>query len=357
MQSWDVVIAGGGIVGVSLARALRKHGAGVLIVERGEPGREASHAAAGMLAWCDPLLPPPLRRLARASAEMYPEFVREVDDESGMRVDLRTQGTIACFPEPPAGEAASYVSRGEWRPLGEDEIARLEPSLEYSGEAVYWTPEGSVDPRGLMAASVTATKHRGIDIVSGSPANAVEVEKGRAVAVRTVKTRYAAGAVVNCCGAWAGEIGPLRFPTRPVKGQMLCVVAAQHGLVNHVVRAPDVYVVPRSDGRIVIGSTLEDAGFDKRVDADTIQRLHQAAANLIPELGEARMLETWAGLRPGTPDALPLLGATAVANYFVAAGHYRDGILLAPVTAMVMSQAVRGMPANFDLSAFSPARF
>lgn len=357
MKSWDVVIAGGGIVGVSLARELHKHGADVLIVERGEPGREASHAAAGMLAWCDPMLPHPLKRLARASAEMYPEFVQEIDDESGMRVDLRTQGTIACFPELPVGEAASYVSTGEWRPLGADEVARLEPSLKYPGEAMYWTPEGSVDPRGLMAASVKAAKHRGIHIASGAAVTDVAIEGGRAVAVKTPKTRYTAGAVVNCCGAWAGQIGPLRFPTRPVKGQMLCVVAAQHGLVNHVVRAPEVYVVPRSDGRIVIGSTLEDAGFDKRVDPDTIQRLHQSAASLIPELGEARMLETWAGLRPGTADGLPLLGATEVANYFVAAGHYRDGILLAPVTALVMSQVVRGEKPHVDLTAFSPARF
>ena len=357
MKSWDVVIAGAGIVGVSLARELRKHGASVLLVERGEPGREASHAAAGMLAWCDPMLPHPLKRLAKASAGMYPEFAQEIEDESGMRVDLRTQGTIACFPEPPTGDAAGYVSAGDWRPLAADELARLEPRLEYSGEAAYWTPEGSVDPRALIAASVKAAKHRGVDIASGSAVTEVELEGGRAVAARTAKTRYAAGKVVNCCGAWAGQVGPLRFPTRPVKGQMLCVVAERHGLVNHVVRAPEVYVVPRSDGRIVIGSTLEDAGFDKRVDPETIQRLHQAAANLIPELGESRMLETWAGLRPGTPDALPLLGATRIENYFVAAGHYRDGILLAPVTALVMSQAVRGSIPDFDLSAFSSARF
>ncbi len=352
-----MVIAGGGIVGVSLARELRKHGASVLIVERGQPGREASHAAAGMLAWCDPMLPVRLQRVARASAGMYPEFVREIEDESGMRVDLRTQGTIAYFPEPLEGDAASYVSTGEWRALGADDIARREPRLAYSGEATYWTPEGCVDPRGLMAASLKAAKHRGIDIASGAAVTAVEVERGRALAVKTAKTAYAAGAVVNCCGAWAGQVSPLHFPTRPVKGQMLCVVASQHGLVNHVVRAPEVYVVPRSDGRIVIGSTLEDAGFDKRVDPETIQRLHQAAASLIPELSEARMLETWAGLRPGTPDALPLLGATEVPNYFVAAGHYRDGILLAPMTALVMSQVVRGLTPDFDLSAFSPARF
>lgn len=357
MKTWDVLIAGGGIVGVSLARELRKHGASVLIVERGEPGREASHAAAGMLAYCDPLLPGPLARLARASAGMYPEFVREIEDESGMRVDLRSQGTIACFEQPPEGDAARYVSTGEWRELGADDIARLEPQVAYSGQAAYWTPEGSVDPRALIAAALKAAKHRGVDIASGSAVTEIEVEDGRAVAVKTAKTRYPAGVAVNCCGAWAGQVGPLRFPARPVKGQMLCLIAAQHGLLKHVVRAPEVYVVPRSDGRIVVGSTLEDAGFDKRVDPETIQRLHQAAAGLVPELGEARMLETWAGLRPGTPDALPLLGASEVANYFVAAGHYRDGILLAPVTALVMAQIVRGATPDIDLRAFSPSRF
>jgi glycine oxidase len=351
VKSWDVVIAGGGIVGVSLARELRKHGANVLIVERGEPGREASHAAAGMLAWSDPLLPESLTKLARASAGLYPEFVHEIEDESGMRVDLRAEGHIVYFEQPPGKEAA------EWRRLTPDEIARLEPRLEYSGQAAYWTPEGSVDPRALIAASVKAAKHRGVDIASGSAVTEVEVENGRAVALKTAKTRYSAGAVVNCCGAWSGQIPPLQFPTRPVKGQMLCLVAAQHPLLKHVVRAPDVYVVPRSDGRLLVGSTLEDAGFDKRVDPDTIQRLHQAATTLVPELGEARMLETWAGLRPGTPDALPLLGATEVENYFVAAGHYRDGILLSPVTSLVMSQVVRGAKPEFDLSPFSPARF
>ncbi len=350
VKTWDVVIAGGGIIGVSLARDLRKHGASVLIVERSEPGREASHAAAGMLAYLDPMLPESLSRLAKASAALYPEFVHEIEDESGTKVDLRMQGTIVFSR---GGAALSFT---ECRSIGADEIARLEPGVAFSGEAAYWTPEGSVDPRALIAASVKAAKHRGVDIASGSAVIEVEIEGGRAAAVKTAKARYAASAVVNCCGAWAGQVEPRRFPTRPIKGQMLCVVA-RHGLLNHVVRAPEVYAVPRSDGRILIGSTLEDVGYDKRVDRETIQRLHQAASDLIPELDEAKMLETWAGLRPGTPDALPLLGATEIDNYFVAAGHYRDGILLAPVTAQVMSQVVRGSKADFDLSAFSPARF
>jgi glycine oxidase len=352
VKTWDVAIAGAGIVGLSLGRELRKQGASVVVVERGEPGREASHAAAGMLAWCDPTLPSCLQPLARASNEIYPEFVHEIEDESGTKVDLRTKGTIVI---PPEQDGTGCVPT-EWRAIDADEIAKLEPRLEYSGEAAYWTPEGSVDPRALIAALAKAAKHRDLDIASGSAVTNIEVENGCASAIRTAKTRYAAGAVVNCCGAWAGQVGPLRFPTRPIKGEMLCVVA-QHGLLNHVVRAPDVYVVPRSDGRLLIGSTLEDVGFDKRIDPETIQNLHQGAANLVPQIGEARMLETWAGLRPGTPDTLPILGATDVRNYFVAAGHYRDGILLAPITAEVISKLVRGVRSHFDLSAFSPARF
>jgi len=124
-----------------------------------------------------------------------------------------------------------------------------------------------------------------------------------------------------------------------------------------VLRAPEVYLVPRSDGRVLIGATVEEAGYDKRTDADTIQRMHRAAVALVPELARARVLESWAGLRPGTPDDLPILGATGTPGYFVAAGHFRDGILLSPLTAHVMAQVVTGVKPELDLTPFSPARF
>jgi glycine oxidase len=354
VKSWDVAIVGGGIIGVSLARALRKHGASVLVVERGEPGREASYAAAGMLAHCDPQLPEPLQPLATASFAMYREFVHELEDESGMRVDLRLEGCIAFLGQPAALSACA-------RPLGDQEVAQLEPKLGAQGCPAYFLPEGSVDPRALIAASLKAAKHRGIEVAFGSPATEIEVSGGRAVAVKAAKTKYPAAVIVNCCGAWAGQLAPHHFPTRPIKGQMLALVPPDYGphgaLLQYVVRAPEAYIVPRSDGRTILGSTLEDVGFDKRVDAGTIQRLHQAATNLVPELGQARMLESWAGLRPGTPDHLPILGATATPGYYVAAGHYRDGILLAPITAHLMDQVTRGLPPDFDLGCFSPARF
>lgn len=353
MKTWDVAICGGGIIGLSLARELRKSGASVLVVERAEPGREASHAAAGMLASCDIHLPAPLAPLAVASALLYPNFVHELEDESGMRVDYRRQGAIALFAEPPEGPLPACM-----RKLTDNEVHALEPCLASAGRSAFFLDEASVDPRQLVAASIKAARHRDVDIASGSPVTEIEVADGRAAAVKTTHTRYAAGAIVNCCGAWAGTLPPIRLPTKPIKGQMLSLIPARQGVLKHVVRAlPEVYLVPRSDGRVLVGSTLEDAGFDKRVDPDTIQRLHQAAANVMPELGQAKMLESWAGLRPGIADGLPALGATAIPGYFVGAGHYRDGILLAPITAQLMAQVVRGLNPELDLSAFSPTRF
>ena len=185
----------------------------------------------------------------------------------------------------------------------------------------------------------------------------MEIVGGKAAGVRTNKTRFTSSVVINCAGAWAGQIGPHAFPTRPVKGQMLCVAMPQRDLVRHVIRTPEVYLIPRSDGRMLIGATVEEAGFNKQTVPETIQRLRQAALDLLPELANAKILEAWAGLRPGTPDNLPILGATPTPGYFVATGHFRDGILLAPVTAKVMGQVIAGRKPDFSLMLFSAQRF
>jgi glycine oxidase len=138
---------------------------------------------------------------------------------------------------------------------------------------------------------------------------------------------------------------------------MLSLAAPSRTLLKHVIRAPEVYLIPRSDGRVVVGTTAEEAGFDKRTDLATIQRLHRAAVAMVPELQNAKLLEDWAGLRPGTPDALPILGATETPGYYVATGHFRDGILLAPITAQIMAEIISGTAPSLDLSAFSPSRF
>jgi len=353
VKTWDVIIIGGGIIGLSLSIALRKRGATVLIVERGEPGREASHAAAGMLADFPLEMPPALQALASASARMYPEFVHELQDESGMSADLRDQGTILLATPEQLREHPGLITES---PLPSP-LSELEPALGHVSLPAVYLKERSVDPRALTAAALKAARHRGVDIVSGTAVTEVLLAHGHATGVSTGKTTYSAPVVVNCAGAWAGRIPPHPFPTRPVKGQMLSLAGAPRDLLRHVIRAPEIYLVPRSDGRILAGATVEEAGYDKRTDAGTIQRMHQAAIHLVPALTQARRLETWAGLRPGSPDNLPILGATTTPGYFVASGHFRDGILLAPVTARVMAQMITGGKPEYDLAAFSPARF
>ena len=349
MKTWDAIVVGGGIIGVSLALSLRRQGAQVLVVERGEPGREASHAAAGMLADLDPHMPEALRPLALASARLYPEFVHDVQDESGSHVDLRDDGAIELLDQNAATGALGAPMTGA-------ELKSLEPCLSYRGAAML-LKERTVDPRALIAAMLKAAKHREIEVAAGSAATELIVGQGRVRGVKTTKTAYRAPVVVNCAGAWAGAFGAGGVPTKPVKGQMLALIAPRRDLLRHVVRAPEVYLVPRSDGRIVVGSTSEDAGFDKRVHPDTIQGLHQKAAELVPELGRAKRLEAWAGLRPGTSDELPILGRGAVDGYFVATGHYRNGILLAPITAVLMTQLIRGAQPEIELGKFRADRF
>jgi len=391
VKTWDVIIIGGGIIGLSLSIALRKRGATVLVVERGEPGREASHAAGGMLVESSAETPAPLQPLASASARMYPEFAHELNTESGMNVDLRDQGTILFWSKEQFERL--QVRGAEFRSalLSVADLEEREPALKYGRfddpeeleslesfrqefegnpsvedvrnfcksvfrPAIY-VSEHSVDPRALTAAATKTAKARGVDFSSGDPVTAVNLSDGQATGVSTTKTSFLSSKVVNCAGCWSGQIPPHQLPTRPVKGQMLCLVMQPRHLLKHVVRTPDVYLIPRSDGRLLVGATVEEAGFDKRTDIATIQRLHRAALELVPGLKDAKILEDWAGLRPGTPDALPILGTTRIPGYFVATGHFRDGILLAPITAQVMAQVISGETPSDDLSAFSPQRF
>jgi glycine/D-amino acid oxidase-like deaminating enzyme len=242
----------------------------------------------------------------------------------------------------------------------------LEPELRVSnwlatrGAVPYtalYLKERCVDPRDLTLAAVAAARHRGIDLSIGDHVVALELTNGDVSGVRTNKTRFASGTVVNCAGAWAGQIEPNTFPTRPVKGQMLSVLMPQKELIRHVIRTPDVYLIPRTDGRMLIGATVEEAGFDKRTVPETIQKLRQAALDLVPELENARILEAWAGLRPGTPDGLPILGPTSTPGYFIATGHFRDGILLSAITAKLMAQIMVGQEPALSISSFSPERF
>jgi glycine oxidase len=306
-----------------------------------------------MLVDCSLETPSLLQPLAAASARLYPEFAKELELESGIHVDLRDHGTIV-FPAP------EHIP--DWKGFAHAKLlpvppADLEPALAETNLPSFYIEERSIDPRALSAAAWKTAKRRGVDFSSGDEVTTVTLSDGSATGVTTTKTAFHAAKVVNCAGAWSGQIAPHAFPTRPVKGQMLCLLMPSHARLKHVIRSPEAYLIPRSDGRLLVGATVEEAGFDKRTDLATIQRLHRAAVHLIPKLRDAKILENWAGLRPGTPDALPILGATATSGYYVATGHFRDGILLAPITAEVMAAIVEGRAPEYDLQPFSPARF
>jgi len=342
VKSPDIIIAGAGIIGVSLALELRRRGADVLILDQSEPGREASIAAAGMLAVADHETPAKLREFAAESARLYPEFVARLESLSGMTVDFRRHGNLVLLPEP--------APLPGHQPLSSEDLARMEPALSPGALFPFFIPGDTVDPILLMRAALIAAQQQGIEVRGHTAVREIRSSETGIEVVTSTET-LTARAAVNCRGSWAGA------PVRPRKGQMLSLVPSNPRLLTHVVQAPGVYVVPRTSGRIVLGATVEDAGFDKTVVPGAVEGLRQAAVRCIPELASEAVHESWAGLRPGTPDDLPLMGATEAPNVYIAAGHFRNGILLAPATAKTMAGVITGKPEAVSIAAFSPARF
>ena len=343
----DVAIAGGGIIGLSLGLELRRRGLEVVVIERGQAMSSASWAAGGMLAVHDPQNPPELMPLAVKSEELYPAYLERIEGLSGRTVPLRTQ------------RAMQYVAAT--RPSADRvtaaELAEYAPGLRMNGHVFEWLEEGSIDPNDLRDALPAAFLAAGGMLMEETEMLGVDSASG-GVVVRTSREHVSAGRFVNCLGAWAGvKSGLGALPVAPVKGQMANLRCRPERL-RCVVRAPGIYLIPRGDGRVTIGATIEnDAGFDETVKEDAIRRMAEAARKLLPEAEAPAQMDMWAGLRPGTPDTLPILGKADRAHCWHATGHYRDGILLAPVTAHVMAQAMLGETPAVALEPFSPQRF
>lgn len=353
----DVVIAGAGIIGLALALELQLRGISVAVLERERAMRGASWAAGGMLAVEDPQNPPELMELARLSGRLYPEWLRRVEELSGMSVPIRTRQALQWVgPKVEEGIAAAH------------EIGKLAPGLRtLEGIRFRLLEEGSVDPRDLCAALPKAVVAAGGRLFEECGVSSVSCLTDD-VRIRTGVADFTAEKFVNCCGAWAGtlksaDLRQRELPVEPVKGQMVELCCAPERL-RCVVRAPEVYLIPRGDGRVTVGATLERAGFDVQVEEGAIRGLVVGAQRLMPELEIPHLLKSWAGLRPGTPDGLPVMGHAADAREangrprcWHATGHYRDGILLAPGTARIMAQAITGERPDVPMEAFSAARF
>ncbi|HVR74031.1 MAG TPA: glycine oxidase ThiO [Planctomycetota bacterium] len=348
------MVLGGGIIGLSIARRLAGDGWSVTILERAEPGREASWAAAGMLAPHlefdprSPLFAPALR-----SNALYPAFAREIEEETGLGIDLRLDGVLSPIEE---ARMAESLPDGARRVTGAD-LRTFEPALGHHVEAALYFPEdGSVDNRALVTALLASAKMRGVCIKSRSNAEEVLAPDGAVLGVRARSEAEGDHVIecevaVNCAGAWAAEprVPGVETRMRPVKGQMLLLELPRSGPPGprFTIHSHEAYVVPRTNGRVIVGTTVEDRGFDKTVEAGAVRALLDGAIRLVPSLATARLADAWAGLRPLGAGVLPSLGPVGPAGYYLAVGHYRNGILLAPLTALVLSEMIAGREASF----------
>jgi glycine oxidase len=359
VETVDVIVGGGGIIGLSSALELARNGFRVRVIEKGRAMAEASWAAAGMLSPNDPDHPAELVHLAALSIRLYPEYLSVIERLSGRPVPVRTQATLVTSR---MGSEFHPHETMVCPSLSAQEAERRIPGLATEGRSFCWMEEPSLDPRDLCAALPLAAAAAGVELQQDTEVLAVSSRDG-AVEVRTQRGTASAGAFVNCCGAWAAgvrysgqEEHPPAAAVEPRKGQMIAVRVPPPLDLQYVLRSPEIYLVPRGKGLIVIGATVERAGFDRRVEPLVVERLRAQAAELWPPIASAPVVESWSGLRPGTNDGLPLIGSAGVPHCWIATGHFRNGILLAPATGLIVRQLLQDRPPEVPLAAFLPGR-
>jgi glycine oxidase len=385
-EAADVVILGGGVIGLSIARSLARRGVRrVTLIERASPGAEASSAAGGMLAAqaeadrADAFL-----ELACASRDLYPSFALELKEETGVDIELERTGTLYLgFTEE---DEAEMSRRYHWQAsagltvqkLTPQEARLMEPCVSPGVRSALLFPlDAQVENRRLLAALVASVEKYGVRLMTSTEALNVNIERGEVRSVETSRGTVSAPFIIIAGGAWSSlisvnrgaggrssnqtssrmssELPSLRI--EPVRGQMLCFDARQR-LARHVLYSPRGYLVPRMDGRLLAGSTTEQAGFDKRVTGAGVHAIMTHALEIAPSVGELALMDSWSGLRPRAEDDLPVMGTcSSVRGLVYATGHYRNGILLAPITGEMIAETVtRGVVPPL-LRAFTPDRF
>ncbi|MEO7033912.1 MAG: glycine oxidase ThiO [Polyangiaceae bacterium] len=363
----DVLIIGGGIMGTSAAWELAGHGSKVVVLERSVPGAEASSAAAGILgAQAEAHAPGPMAELCLASRKRYAKFAATLSKETHVDVGYRESGVLQVAFAP--AHAKRLVTAAAWqkkRGLGVETLTRKslavhEPALSpgLTG-GVRFAADSRVDPKALLRALHIAALARGVRFQSGALVRRIVVAGERAVGVALDDGSVLhAHNVVVAAGSWTSLIDGLGLPAGqviPARGQIVELELPAPPL-SHVVFGPGAYLVPRDDGRVLVGSTVEFVGYEREVTAGAVRDLLTHATALLPALSRAGLRATWSNFRPYTKDELPLLGRTKVERLFLSTGHYRNGILLAPISAQIVRAAVLGQRAPIELTAFSPER-
>jgi len=366
MKKFDVAIAGAGLIGGSIALELARAGLSVGLFDSQQPGQESSWAGAGILspapesAAMIPLVP-----LAKASMAIYREFVRIAEEISGLSAGYRPKGTLqALFSRDAREELSTVIALHHGlglkaEPLSPEDARELEPSLSEDLEAAVLRPdEASVDNRAMTQAVLEAALRSGAKLFPESPVHAIWSDRGRCAGLQVEDEKVEAQWTVIAAGCFSSNIeGVAAYaPVRPAKGQMIAL-RADHLEIERVLWSEKIYLVPRNDGRILAGATVEYTGFEKGLTAGGLEKVLSGAIELSPGLAAARVEETWAGLRPDSPDHLPILGPTDLDGLLIATGHFRGGILLTPITAKLVREWVTQQSVSVDWDRFSPMRF
>ena len=365
----EILIIGGGVIGLSIARELHKKGVRqITILERGKIGREASFAAAGMLAPnAENDEANTFTRFCAESAALYPEFADNLFDETGVDVELDRNGTL--FLAFNGADAAEIRRRYEWQKaaglavehLRAEQVRRIEPFVSPDvREALFFPNDWQIENRQLLCALEKYAVLNSIEIIEQTEVESLIVENGAVLGAKTIKTNFFAGQTILTAGAWTSLIETDGFALpkiKPIRGQIIAYKTAKR-LFHKVIYTTRGYLVPRIDGRILIGATVEDAGFENVVTDAGTQILRDRALEISPLLANLEISERWSGLRPAAADNLPVIGGfPQVKNFTTATAHYRNGILLAPLTAKtVASKIVENIDSKY-FNAFSPLRF
>lgn len=362
----DVAVLGGGIIGCALADELARRGRRVVVIEQGRIGLEASSAAAGILAsQMDIPKPGPFFDLCQAAHRAYPGWIQALERRTGMDAGFHGDGILYVATSRQA--LARMRARARWqrrRHLAAEELSgaavrRLEPHVDGRiAGGVLFPREAQVDNQALMGVLAEACRRAKVALQEQTSVRRIILTRGAVRGVETSHGRITAPIVVNCLGSWADMHGrfPVRLPVEPARGQLLAFKGPR-GLFRSAVMGDDAYVVQRRDGRLLVGSTIERAGFAKAVTAAGMLDILSGICQLTSAVSACAFETAWAGLRPLTPDGLPLIGATRVPGLYVATGHFRHGILLAPTTAKVVAELILLGRPSCNLTLFRPNRF
>jgi glycine oxidase len=370
MKKYDVVIVGGGVIGLAIARALALRGVKeVCLIERSTPGTEASHAAGGMLA---PQAEADCRDeffdLCSQSRDLYPNFAAALLEETGIDIQLDTTGTLYLALN--EHDQTEIDKRFKWQSeaglqverLSPTEALQLEPSISSTlTSALLFPLDYQVDNRQLIKALVASVTKLGVKLIDNTTVSSLVVENLLLKGVQTNAGIIASSTVILAAGTWTSQIDAPRLITlphiEPIRGQMLCFTTEPQRY-RHVIYSPRGYLIPRRDGRLIAGSTSEAAGFSKQVTAGGAHEILNHALEISPNVATLPITDSWSGLRPRAADGLPVLGpCVEIEGLFYATGHYRNGILLAPITGDLIAGAVVNQASSPALEHFGAARF